>query len=351
MAKPKKPKLTDNQKEYEKQVRRILKLIKAKTDDISILPSAFPDKPKRVSRQRIEALKRITQKSIDEYINKISRGTPPVEITKLHPTASVKNTTRRGRITGQAGGETSGEGRKGNTQPRTEAQIEAAKRNLEKARKLPRTQQQKEASKRNLAKAHKAPRTEAQKEASRRNLEKAREAKKKKKIIEATPESPIDEPIDVGFDTLPIDDPIDEGLDEIPSDDSYESVANLMELFEKTEHHEVAELLKDYISDATGGDIDAIARRLREYPELIDTIAGALYDSDGVQVADYTFHALVIITGDETIDQDSIINAVKEDGLPYYSRKRRGSSYGLSRNEFKYNPDADLDLLFRDTKA
>lgn len=208
--------MTQNQLLFKKQIARIKRLIrKLEKQGEGFMKFPLPEIPKRVTQKKLELLSTIktkTLKSYAEYVQTVE--TPkPLDIYRKRekkldlyiPNPRHKNPdeyVRKGRSSyerteaqieaARKNLEKARQARKG--KPLTEAQREAIKRNLEKAREArkgkPPTEKQREAWKKNLEKARQArkgkPATEKQKEAGRRNLEKAREKRRVKKIARET---------------------------------------------------------------------------------------------------------------------------------------------------------------------
>lgn len=181
-------KLTPNQQEFERQLRRIKRLMReSEKEGITFMRSPLPERPKRITKQRLELISRIKKQTVQEYPS-FTTVNPEADITKLvkkHKKLEFSSPRKHG--TNQE--EYILIGRKGrkkgskNKNPMPEERKEKLREQLDKARKKPRK---------------KKSSTEKQKEARRKNLEKARQVKKEKieleKAKQATVE-PVAEPL------------------------------------------------------------------------------------------------------------------------------------------------------------
>ena len=200
--------MTENQKKYHQQINRIKNLIKRSFSEDMTFERTREEQPIRVTQKRLDLLSRVTPKVMKSYIEYINAGhtTPLKQYVARHKQEDIYQPHPRVKHDEEYI-------RKGHTQ----AQADASRRNLEKARHAPRTDKQKQASVQNLAKARLAKaekklhtptepteklkstqprtRTEKQKQASIQNLVKAREAKAQKKVQqEPLQPTPIEQP-------------------------------------------------------------------------------------------------------------------------------------------------------------
>lgn len=158
-------KLTPNQQEFEKQIKRIKRIMRqAEKEGITFMRSPLPERPKRITKQRLELISRIKKQTVQEYPS-FATVNPEADITKLVK-KHKKIETRTPRKHGMSDNDYIRKGRKGrkkgtkNKNPLSEERKQKLREQLNKARKKPR---------------QKKPPTEKQKEAWKKNLEKARE--------------------------------------------------------------------------------------------------------------------------------------------------------------------------------
>lgn len=203
--------MTDNQKKYRQQINRIKNMIKRSFSEEMTFERTREQQPIRVTQKRLDLLSKVTPEVMKSYIEYTNAGhtTPLNQYIARHKKEDIYQPHPRVKHDEEYI-------RKGHTQ----AQADASRRNLEKARKAPRTESQKQASIQNLAKARQAKaekklqqptepteklkstqpkpkqprqRTEKQKQASIQNLVKAREAKAQKKL-QQQPTPPVEQP-------------------------------------------------------------------------------------------------------------------------------------------------------------
>ena len=93
-------KLTVNQKEFEKQVKRLTRYVRAyENKGLVFITSIIPERPKRVTKQRIEALRRIKPTDIARKAYEVDKTTGLVtpylepDVRKARRTAKVEFTT------------------------------------------------------------------------------------------------------------------------------------------------------------------------------------------------------------------------------------------------------------------
>lgn len=155
-------------------------------EGITFMRSPLPERPKRITKQRLELISRIKKQTVQEYPS-FTTVNPEADITKLvkkHKKLELSSPRKHG----TKGNDYILLGRKGrkkgtkNKNPMSEERKEKLKEQLAEARKKPRK---------------KKPSTEKQIEARRKNLEKARKVKQEKIELEKAKQStvePVGEP-------------------------------------------------------------------------------------------------------------------------------------------------------------
>jgi len=187
-------KLTPNQQEFEKQLRRIKRLMRqAENEGITFMRSPLPERPTHVTRARLDLISRINRQVMQDYqVSKVQAPEDLVRSIGRHKKPDISTPRKHGLADNEyvRKGRHGGGGGKGrplgskNKNPLTEEQKQVLRERLAKARQVPRkplTEEQKQALRNRLAKARQAPRkplTEEQKQALRERLAKARQSRK-----------------------------------------------------------------------------------------------------------------------------------------------------------------------------
>ena len=97
-------KLTVNQKEFEKQVKRLTRYVRAyENKGLVFITPIIPERPKRVTKQRIEALRQIKPTDIARKAYEVDKTTGLVtpylepDVRKARRTARITHRERRTR--------------------------------------------------------------------------------------------------------------------------------------------------------------------------------------------------------------------------------------------------------------
>ena len=323
-------KLTVNQKEFEKQVKRLTRYVRAyENKGLVFITSIIPERPKRVTKQRIEVLRRIKPTDIARQAYEVDKTTGLV-------TPYLEPDTRKARRTAKADFPTGGK----IAEPKVKlSEEEKHKRRVEGAKKAAETRRQHE-----LADPIYKARMD---EVRRKNLEKARyalEQKRLKKGFEEIFGKPDDDtPIEKLV--LPPEESTSDKLktfarslneSEIPLDEQSEilstfdpplrgetMVYQLEAICNGAQNKSTAAFLLDTLEAARLTDEQALYERLANAYELtLDRAQRACWDSNAEVIIQSATAVVEVIQGYVSSSDRETIENVAIGDTPYSTRKR-----------------------------
>lgn len=322
-------KLTVNQKEFEKQVKRLTRYVRAyENKGLVFITPIIPERPKRVTKQRIEVLRRIKPTDIARQAYEVDKTTGQVT-PYLEPDARKARRTTKAEI--PTGGKIA--------EPKVKLSEEKHKRRVEGARKAAETRRQHELA---------DPIYKARMDAVRRkNLEKARyalEQKRLKKGFEKIFGKPDDDtPIEKLV--LPSEETTSDKLktfarslneSEIPLDEQSEilstfdpplrgemMVYQLEAICNGAQNKSTAAFLLDTLEAARLTDEQALYERLANAYELtLDRAQRACWDSNAEVIIQSATAVVEVIQGYVSSGDREAIENIAIGDTPYSTRKR-----------------------------
>ena len=323
-------KLTVNQKEFEKQVKRLTRYVRAyENKGLVFITPIIPERPKRVTKQRIEVLRRIKPRDIARKAYEVDKTTGLV-------TPYLEPDVRKARRTAKADFPTGGK----IAEPKVKlSEEEKHKRRVEGAKKAAETRRQHE-----LADPIYKARMD---EVRRKNLEKARyalEQKRLKKGFEKIFGKPDDDtPIEKLV--LPPEEATSNKLktfarslneSEIPLDEQSEilstfdlplrgetMVYQLEAICNGAQNKSTAAFLLDTLEAARLTDEQALYERLANAYELtLDRAQRACWDSNAEVIIQSATAVVEVIQGYVSSGDRETIENVAIGDTPYSTRKR-----------------------------
>lgn len=323
-------KLTVNQKEFEKQVKRLTRYVRVyENKGLVFINPIIPERPKRVTKQRIETLRRIKPKDIAKKAYEVDKTTGLV-------TPYLEPDARKARRTSKAEFPTGGK----IAEPKVKlSEEEKHKRRVEGAKKAAETRRQHE-----LADPIFKARMD---EVRRKNLEKARyalEQKRLKKGFEEIFEKPYgDIPIEK-LNSQPEKSTSDElkeltkslNENEIPLDEQTEilstfdpplrgetMVYQLEAICNGAQNKSTAAFLLDTLEAARLTDEQALYERLANAYELtLDRAQRACWDSNAEVIIQSATAVVEVIQGYVSSSDREAVENVAIGDTPYSTRKR-----------------------------
>lgn len=323
-------KLTVNQKEFEKQVKRLTRYVRAyENKGLVFITPIIPERPKRVTKQRIEALRQIKPKDIALKAYEVDKTTGLVT-PYLEP--DVRKARRTAKAEFPTGGKIAG--------PKVKlSEEEKHKRRVEGAKKAAETRRQHE-----LADPIYKARMD---EVRRKNLEKARYAKEQKRLekgfekIFGKPDD--DTPIENLV--LPPEESTSDKLktfarslneSEIPLDEQSEilstfdpplrgetMVYQLEDICNGAQNKSTAAFLLDTLEAARLTDEQALYERLANAYELtLDRAQRACWDSNAEVIIQSATAVVEVIQGYVSSSDREAIENIAIGDTPYSTRKR-----------------------------
>ena len=286
-------KLTPNQQEFERQIRRIKRLMRqSEKEGITFMRSPLPERPKRITKSRLELIKRITKQIVKEYPS-FTTSNPEADITKLvkkHKKLELSSPRKHG----MTDDEYIRKGRRGrkkgtkNKNPITPERKKQLVKQLEKARAT--------------KKAKKKPPTEKQKEAGKKNLIKAREKLQFQRSIE---EYEKDHPIEQ-----------DETVKEYPKEDDV-VIYNVLSFLETAEYEwsEMGQVVVEFAYEIIegAGEHDVVSRLKEASDDMMNRALnlmhfGFYYSEEAYQEA---LGLLEIIAGEQGVPSSYVQKLVE----------------------------------------
>lgn len=323
-------KLTVNQKEFEKQVKRLTRYVRAyENKGLVFITPIIPERPKRVTKQRIEALRRIKPTDIARQAYEVDKTTGLV-------TPYLEPDVRKARRTAKAEFPTGGK----IAEPKVKlSEEEKHKRRVEGAKKAAETRRQHE-----LADPIYKARMD---EVRRKNLEKARyalEQKRLKKDFEEIFGKPDDD-TSIEKLNLPPEETTSDKLktfarslndSEIPLDEQSEilntfdpplkgetMVYQLEAICNDAQNKSTAAFLLDTLEAAQLTDEQALYERLANAYELtLDRAQRACWDSNAEVIIQSATAVVEVIQGYVSSSDREAIENVAIGDTPYSTRKR-----------------------------
>lgn len=323
-------KLTVNQKEFEKQVKRLTRFVRAyENKGLVFINPIIPERPKRVTKQRIEALRRI--KPID-----IARKAYEVDKTTGLVTPYLEPDVRKARRIAKADFPTGGK----IAEPKVKlSDEEKHKRRVEGAKKAAETRRQHE-----LADPIYKARMD---EVRRKNLEKARYAKEQKRLKKGFEEifGKPDDDTPIEKLNLPPEETTSDKLKtlarnlneyEIPLDEQREILSSfdpplrgetmvyqLEAICNGAQNKSTAAFLLDTLEAAQLTDEQALYERLANAYELtLDRAQRACWDSNAEVIIQSATAVVEVIQGYVSSGDREAIEGVAIGDTPYSIRKR-----------------------------
>lgn len=325
-------KLTVNQKEFEKQVKRLTRFVRVfENKGLVFISPIIPEKPKRVTKQRIEALRRIQPIDIARKAYEVDKTTGLV-MPYLEP--DVRKARRTAKADFPTGGKIA--------RPKVKlSEEEKHKRRVEGAKKAAETRRQHELA----DPVYKARMDEVR----RKNLEKARYAKEQKRLKKGFEEifgkpdddTPIEKlnlpPEEITSDKLKT---LARSLNEyeIPLDEQAEilisfdpptrgeiMVYQLEAICNGAQNKSTAAFLLDTLEAAQLTDEQALYERLANAYELtLDRAQRACWDSNAEVIIQSATAVVEVIQGYVSSGDREAIENVAIGDTPYSIRKRWG---------------------------
>ena len=323
-------KLTVNQKEFEKQVKRLTRYVRAyENKGLVFITPIILEKPKRVTKQRIEALRQIKPKDIAQKAYEVDKTTGVV-------TPYLEADVRKARRTAKAEFPTGGK----IAEPKVKlSEEEKHKRRVEGAKKAAETRRQHE-----LADPIYKARSD---EIRRKNLEKARYAKERKRLKKGFEEifGKPDDDTPIEKLVLPPEETTSDKLktfarslneSEIPLDEQSEilsafdpplrgetMVYQLEAICNGAQNKSTAAFLLDTLEAARLTDEQALYERLANAYELtLDRAQRACWDSNAEVIIQSATAVVEVIQGYVSSGDREAIENVAIGDTPYSTRKR-----------------------------
>ena len=323
-------KLTVNQKEFEKQVKRLTRVVRTyENKGLVFINPIIPEKPKRITKQRIEALRQIKPRDIAKKAYEVDKTTG--ELIPL-----IKPDTRKARRTAKAEFPTGGK----IAEPKVKlSDEEKHQRRVEGAKKAAESRRQHELSD-PIFKAR-------MDEVRRKNLEKARYALEQKRLKKG-----FEEIFEKAYDDTPIEKlnlPSEETTsdklkaltrslneNEIPLDEQTEilstfepplrgetMVYQLEAICNGAQNKSTAAFLLDTLEAARLTDEQALYERLANAYELtLDRAHRACWDSNAEVIIQSATAVVEVIQGYVSSSDREAIENVAIGDTPYSTRKR-----------------------------
>ena len=323
-------KLTVNQKEFEKQVKRLTRYVRAyENKGLVFITPIIPERPKRVTKQRIEALRRIKPTDIARKAYEVDKTTGLV-------TPYLEPDVRKARRTAKADFPTGGK----IADPKVNlSEEEKHKRRVEGAKKAAETRRQHE-----LADPIYKARMD---EVRRKNLEKARYAKEQKRLKKGFEEifGKPDDDTPIEKLVLPPEETTSDKLktfakslneSEIPLDEQAEilntfepplrgetMVYQLEAICNGAQNKSTAAFLLDTLEAARLTDGQALYERLANAYELtLDRAQRACWDSNAEVIIQSATAVVEVIQGYVSSSDREAIENIAIGDTPYSTRKR-----------------------------